>query len=114
MGLYVGAARQFPDTFTSSVAPDFSTLSVLQDGNLGSRCYWTAANAESPTFWVQFQYTTAEAIDGVAYGGFDDSTRYPTGSVLSWSDDGTTWTTVGEVVTTYPGNGVMPSPTAPV
>jgi len=51
-----------------------------------------------------------KAINGFRFAGFDTATRFATGFVLEYSNDGTTWTAKGTASgLTYPGNATYTS-----
>jgi hypothetical protein len=107
--LFIGASQQTGATVTSSDAPT-GLLSLLTDGNLTTRCYWTEAVAEGAGFWIKFDFGAGndKAIDGVKQGGFDTSNRYIQAFSLQYSTDNSSWTTLGSKSgLTYPGNNTL-------
>ncbi len=98
-------------TMTSSNAPDFGSLADENDNNLSTRCYWSATTAENTAFWVQLDCGVATVVAGVRLGGFDNSGRYPANiAALEWSDDASSWTSVGAALgLSYPGNNTLSS-----
>jgi len=94
---------------TASTAPT-NSLDFLTDNDTATRCYWDASTAEDSAFWIQYQFGTAQAVDGVKQAGFDTSDRYMAGFTLQWSDNGSTWTTLGSKSgLSYPGNNTLSS-----
>lgn len=97
---FFNGASRLIGTMTSSVVPEFSTVSALNDNDLLTRCYWDVA----PTLWIALQLGTPTQVNSIKLGAYDNSARYPTAFTLKKSDDGVTWTTVGSVSgLTYPG-----------
>lgn len=92
---------------SSSDAPSFGSLSLLFDGNLSSRCFWTNTIAEGAGFWIAFDFGDGEVrnVTGVKQGGYDTSDRYMDTFTLEHSDDGVSWTALGtKSGLAYPGN----------
>jgi hypothetical protein len=96
-------------TLTSSSAPTLA-LSNLNDGSLSTRCYWTSSVAENAAFWVQIDLSTAQSVNGIKQGGFDNNTRYMDAVTLQYSSDGSSWTAYGSASgLSYPGNNTLSS-----
>lgn len=96
--------------FTSSDAPSGGALSLLIDGSLSTRVYWTEATAEAGGFYLKWDFGAPRVIDSVKLGGYDTSNRYPTGFELQYSDDNSSWTTQATISgLTYPGNNTLSS-----
>lgn len=99
-------------TVTSSEVPlsdPGSPLSNLTDNNVGTRCYWPAANVQTgESFWIKFDFGAAQILNGVTQAGFDTSSRYMAAFSLQYSDNDSDWTTFGSKANlTYPGNGTF-------
>lgn len=92
---------------SSSTPPDYGSVGALADGMSGDRCYWGAAAATDPGFWIAIDLGLKYAVEGWRFAGFDTDDRYPSGLTLQWSDNGTDWTDAGTWSgLPYPGNGV--------
>lgn len=97
-------------TYSSQVPPDGFTIGSLFDGNTTTRCYWTATHAEDPAFYIRVDLGTAMAVDGVKQGGYDTADRYMTDFTLQYSNDASSWTTLGSKTgLAYPGNNTLSS-----
>lgn len=100
-----GARVDGTATLSSSIAPDFGSITSLNDSELGTRCYWTAAHATDAGFWIQWDFGAATDVDGYQFAGFDTSNRYASGLTVEASDDASSWT--AQAVFSglpYPGN----------
>lgn len=98
-------------TVTSSHTPTFP-FSYLTDGQLNTRCYWSALVAEGADFWIKWDFGAGvnKAISGVKQGGYDTSARYMYAFTLQYSDDGANWTPLGSKSgLAYPGNFTLSS-----
>lgn len=104
--LYNGATRvDASATISSSNVPSLGTPADLQDNNTSTRCFWAESVAEDPSFWIKWDFGTAQNVDGTKFAGFDSNNRYPSAFTLQWSDDNSTWTTQNSVSgIAYPGN----------
>lgn len=109
--LLVGAS-----VYSAGVTPTFSDSAggdgagALTDGLLNTRNFWTQAVAQGGGFYIQFDLGVARGVNGVKQGGFDTSTRYMSGFSLQYSDDASSWTTLGSKSgLTYPGNNTLSS-----
>lgn len=83
-------------TMTSSIPPIASPTyqtALLNDGDVNTRAFWAVADVQTPNFWIQMEFSTAQAVNGMRIYGFDNAGRYPAGFTLEYSSDGTTWTT---------------------
>jgi hypothetical protein len=96
-------------TYASNPVPDsVGALSLLFDGDLSTRVYWTAAHAEDPSFYLSVDLGSDTAVDGVKQAGFDNNSRYMDGFTLQYSDDNSSWTTATtKSGLTYPGNNTL-------
>lgn len=96
-------------TLTASSAPDFGSVSDLNDNDLGTRCFWNATTTEDAGFWIAIDLGSAVDIHGVRLGGYDTEGRYPDGiNFFEYSDNGSDWTDLGSVSgLTYPGNNTL-------
>lgn len=105
------AGGRISGTLASSNAVDFGSLALLNDNDLNSRAYWVDSTATASTFWVSIDCGSDKNVLGVKIGGFDTSGRYPTAiAALEWSDDASSWTSVGAASgLTYPGNNTLSS-----
>lgn len=111
-------------TKSTSTVPSTGTTAQLFDGNLATEAGFIAANVPGLYVMAGFAVTPADwqQVNGIKFGGFTDSTKYPLGFTLQYSDDGAvTWHTVASVTgLVYPGNNTMsaeipvPTPSTPV
>jgi len=114
------------DRTAQAVSPAVSSgaSANLYDGNLATEAGWIAASVPTLTIGVTWNTTPAARvnINGIKIGGFTDSTKYPLGFTLEYSDDGgATWHSAGAVTgLVYPGNNTLsalipvPTPSAAV
>lgn len=89
-------------TKTGSNNPDVLGLfEKMFDGILSnaSRVIWNVATATAPGFYIKFDFGVGvtKHVNGVKQGGGDGDTgvRYITGFTLQYSDDDSSWTTLG-------------------
>lgn len=95
-------------THSTSNTPSLGVVGDLFDGSTATRPFWSEAVAEASGFYIQVQFSTPRAITAVKQAGFDTSTRYMDGFTLQYSDDGSSWTTLGtKSGLTYPGNNTL-------
>lgn len=97
-------------TYDSETVPNFNFILAIFNGVLSDRCYWDASVVEDPDFWIEVEFGSPVAIDGVRQAGFDTSSRYMDAFTLEYSDDGSTWFEYGSKSgLTYPGNNTLSS-----
>ena len=82
-------------TMTASSNPQFGAVSDINDGDLNTRNYWTEGVATDPNFWIQMEFATAQDINGIKIGSYDNTSRYLGAFTLQKSLDGISWITVG-------------------
>lgn len=100
-----GVVQSTGAPITSSSAPAFGALTTLNDGDFGTRCYWTQAAVQSPGFSITITLPQSTAISSVRLGGYDTADRFLNAFTLETSTDNTNWTTVGTFTgVAYPGN----------
>ena len=112
VALYNGASDVTSGaTVTSSDTPAVGSIGDIVDSNTGTRCYWTEATVEAgESFWIKFDFGAAQTVDGVQQAGFDTSTRFMVDFDLQYSDDDSTWTSLGmKIGLPYPGNNTFSS-----
>lgn len=92
-------------TISSTVPPSAGTVDLLNDNNLGTRCYWPETTVETPGFAIIFDCVTAKDVIGFKQGGWDEANRRIISATLQNSTNGTNWTTIHSFADlTYPGN----------
>lgn len=111
-------------SWSPSYTPDTGNTAQLHDGNLATQGGWVAGSVPTLYIMVGFNVTAADRrkVNGIKLGGYNDSTKYPLGFTLQYSDDGaSTWNTVGTVTgLVYPGDNTLsalievPTPATPV
>lgn len=92
-------------TLTASTAPMSGSPADLNDNNVSTRCYWAQSTAQASGFWLQFDFGTPVAADGIRQSGFDTGGRHLSGFTLSASNDGASWATAATFSgLDYPGD----------
>ena len=95
-------------TLSASTNPDAPyTVSQIADGNLSSRAFWSSITGLSITW--DFGGSPVSIV-GVKFGGYDNSSRCPTGCVVESSSDNSNWDIIGTLSgLSYPGNNTLSS-----
>lgn len=74
-------------------------LSRMTDGNLGTNVAWNETDVEDGTFYLQFDFGagTESAVNGIKQAGAStgETNRFMQAFTLQYSDDGSSWTTLG-------------------
>jgi hypothetical protein len=105
-GFWFGAVQR-TGTFTSATGPTSGVFGNMTDGNLSTRVYWPKSDITS-TWWIQVDLGTTQVVNGVKQGGFDTANRSISALTLQYSNDGTSWTTLGSASgLSYPGNNTL-------
>jgi hypothetical protein len=105
-GFWFGAVQR-TGTFTSATGPTSGVFGNMTDGNLSTRVYWPKSDITS-TWWIRVDLGTAQVVNGVKQGGFDTANRTISALTLQYSNDGTSWTTLGSASgLSYPGDNTL-------
>lgn len=92
---------------TASAAPAGGNIAALSDqnssGSLGNVNFSSLSGLT-----ISWDFGRSVQVDGIKLGAYDNSTRYPSGLTLQYSDDGSSWTSQGSVSgLSYPGNNTL-------
>jgi hypothetical protein len=114
IGVMQGATdRALSITPTASASPGGGSLASLVDGGplSSSQTYWNTSVAN--TLQLTWDLAAAYAIDGFRVSRFDTAGRFPTAFTVEWSDNNSSWTTVGTYSLTQPGTNYTLSAISP-
>lgn len=90
-------------TVSVSPTPGLGTAPDVNDGNLSTRFGWF-----SPFGQVDYDFGAPQTVTAIKVGGFNNSTYYPSDLVVSYSDDGVSYTTQASISgLTFPGNNTL-------
>lgn len=88
-------ATRLSGELRSSHAPVVGLLSSLSDADLQTACRFSALDAHSPGFWLQWDFGTAVEVNFLRLGSTSNEGGFLSSATLYASNDSVTWEAVG-------------------